>query len=118
MDEFTSYLGNPQHMAFIAIACVVAVIICVSLRRSPWIIALWLPSFVLTGSYVCLIASQVLRGIGGQGSDAGWFFFAAMIQTLVGFPLIISAIVLLVFRPTKTAWQPRYILPAIVSAVL
>jgi len=118
MDEFTSFLLNPQHRVFIMSACVVAVILCFLLRRSPWIIALWLPSFTLTGAYLCLIASQVLRGIGGQGSDAGWFFFAAMMQLIVGFPIVISAILLLVWRPPKTAWHPRYLLPAIVPTVV
>ena len=117
MDEFTSFLLNPQHRAFLMSACVVVVALCFLLRRSPWIVFLWLPSFVLTGGYTCLLASQFLRGI-GQGSDAGWFIFAGMMQALVGFPIVICAVLLLVGHPPKAAWQPRYFLPAIVPTVV
>jgi len=117
MGEFTSFLLNPQHRPIILVACVVAVTLCFLLRRSPWIIALWMPSFVLAGGYTCLLASQFLRGIGGQGSDAGWFVFAGMIQMIVGFPIVISAILLLIWRPPMAAWHLRYLVPTIVPTV-
>jgi len=117
MDEFTSFLLNPQHWSIVMAACALVVILCFSLRRSPWIITLWLPSLVLTGGYTCLLVSQFLRGIAGQGSDSGWFFFAGMMQTMVAFPIVISAVLLLVCRPPKAAWHPRYLVPTIVLTV-
>jgi hypothetical protein len=99
------------------LACIIAVILNISLRRSPWIVALWLPSFLLTGGYTFLLASQFLQGI-GQGSNAGWFFFAGMLQTFVGLPIVISAVLLLVWRPKNETWRPRYLLPAIIPIVI
>ena len=117
MNEFTFFLLSPEHRTLVSLMCVIAVILCIALRRRPWIVALWLPSFLLTGGYTCMLASQFLQGI-GQGVNAGWFVLAGMMQALVGFPIVISAILLLVWRPLKAAWRPRYLLPAIVPTVI
>jgi hypothetical protein len=41
-----------------------------------------------------------------------------MLQAMVGYPIVISAALLLVLHPKKAAWHPRYVLPAIVPAVI
>jgi hypothetical protein len=118
MSEFTSFLLNFQHRPIVVLACLIAVVLCFALRRSPWIITLWLPSFVLTGAYTCVLLLQFLRGIGGHGADAGWFVFAGMMEAVVGFPIVISAVLLLVCRPVKSAWRPRYLIPASVPVAI
>jgi hypothetical protein len=100
------------------VACILAAILCLSLRRKPWIVVIWLPSFALTGGYTGLLALQFLRGIAGQGPDSGWFIFAGMMQAMVSFPIVISAVLLLLGRPTKEAWNRHHVLPAIVPTVI
>ena len=81
-------------------------------------ILVWLPSFALAGAYTGVLAFQFLRGSTGGGSDTGWFFFAGMMEALIGFPIVITAFLLLVFRPVKIAWHPRYYGLAIVPTVV
>ena len=118
MDEFMSFLLNPQHWLLVMGTCVIAVTLCFALRRSPWVIVLWLPSAILAGIYTGMLGLLFLKGIVGRGSDAGWYIFAGIMQTMVAFPIVISFILLLVLRPVKAAWHPRYFISAISAVVI